>query len=217
MRLNKGFSKALRSQMESPPPNNSHVFNTEHGKCYVPPDESMFSQMDVMATMLPRLPITPPRVLHTLQPLEIIELTEDAAKGNELAQSHFAFDLQAEEEDDMLAQYYQGLYWKGKGDHNQAVLSLTKAASQGMAKACFRLVHYYEKGIGVKQNHDTAIRYLIQAASKGHPKAIIQLANRFYHGGLMKQDKPLAKLLLHKLADTGHNEAQTLLESLIFS
>lgn len=93
-------------------------------------------------------------------------------------------------------------------DYKKSVKILIPLATQGVAKAQYRLgVHYY-LGLGIGPDDKLAIEWLQRAADQGDPEALIDLGEFYHKGEIVKKDSSKAVTMFRRAALLGHDMAQ---------
>lgn len=98
------------------------------------------------------------------------------------------------------------------GNYALAIDGFKGLATQGNAKAQFRLGMMYYHGQGVPEDEKLAVAWLIQAAKQGHIEAMFELGNAYLVGSqasrLVEEPDREAAIWFHEAARAGHAQAQ---------
>ena len=98
-----------------------------------------------------------------------------------------------------------------KGDYERAFERWEGLASEGDARAQYRLAQMYSQGLGVARDDTAAIRWYVRAAEQGLVEARYELALMYSLGRGARKDDTKVAYWYGRLAEEGHATAQHLL------
>ena len=127
-----------------------------------------------------------------------------------------AFDLfykLADEENNMVAQYYTALmYWKGKGvlqNRDTAFYWMEQSAQQGYIPSQMKLSEFFQ----IRGDTEQAYIWKKTSASAGYRKAQYELALMYLQGNGVEQDEEKAFYWMNESANRGYKKAQQALKN----
>ena len=112
------------------------------------------------------------------------------------------------------AVYQRGMKELQGKNYRDAAATFHEAATQGDARAQFRLGTLFYQGLGVSRNYSEAARWYQRAAKNGNADAQYSLGNMYLMGEGVKQDDHQAAYWYKKAADQGHAGASENLDNL---
>ena len=107
--------------------------------------------------------------------------------------------------------YEAGIMAIKRGHYETAMRAFLPLAEAGRAEAQNNVGHFYEQGLGVKQDYDQAISWYLKASEQGLAAAQHNVGMLYYNGIGAEQDYSQALSLFEKAAQQDVIEAQYML------